>query len=223
MTEDEAYEAFLKMRWPDTGGKPICPHCGAGRPYPIASRKKFKCRAQKCRKQFSATSGTAFASRKISFSDIMGGTDIVGLVDTSINEASKHLSIQWRTAKTLLRRICEISGLAVTRSQKSNPITEQYPYSATRSADAPLYIKRISLAVSRGIPDFIRADVCQEMAVDVVLGALKECDIEISAPRYIRKIYRFHDMRFETVSLNEVVPGTTIERIDTLTYEQDAW
>lgn len=50
------------MRWPDTDGKPVCPKCGHTESYEIKARRKYECTA--CRHQFSATSGTIFASRK---------------------------------------------------------------------------------------------------------------------------------------------------------------
>jgi len=51
------------MRWPETDGKAVCPHCIDDEAYKITTRRKFKCTA--CAHQFSVTSGTIFASRKL--------------------------------------------------------------------------------------------------------------------------------------------------------------
>jgi transposase-like protein len=67
--DDEAYRTFCKLRWPESNGSPICPRCECGRAYHLSKRRKFKCPA--CHHQFSVTSGTIFACRKLSFVDLL--------------------------------------------------------------------------------------------------------------------------------------------------------
>lgn len=69
LSDDEARVQFEKIRFADNGGEPYCPHCGFATVYRYAKRGLFKCKF--CEKQFSATSGTTFHSRKMSFSDIL--------------------------------------------------------------------------------------------------------------------------------------------------------
>src|SRR5437762_1745883 len=62
MTDTEAETTFRQMRWGDTGGAAVCPHCGGVDPYEFRRAKgalRFECRA--CGKDFSLTSGTLFA------------------------------------------------------------------------------------------------------------------------------------------------------------------
>ncbi len=65
MTEGEAETAFRKIRWQDTSGEPVCPHCGgldaynARRPSGLL---RFRCK--QCGKDFTITSGTLFAAHK---------------------------------------------------------------------------------------------------------------------------------------------------------------
>ena len=40
--EDGAYETFCKLRWTETAGEPICPHCGGLNAYKITTRRRFK-------------------------------------------------------------------------------------------------------------------------------------------------------------------------------------
>jgi hypothetical protein len=68
--EAAAYRRFRRLRWPDTGGEPVCPVCGCLDVYTLSTRRRFKCAA--CHRQFSVTSGTIFASRKLSFVDLLG-------------------------------------------------------------------------------------------------------------------------------------------------------
>lgn len=72
--EDKAYATFCRLRWPETEGAPVCPRCGGLNAYAITTRRKFKCRA--CLHQFSVTSGTIFASRKLAFVDLCGAIAI---------------------------------------------------------------------------------------------------------------------------------------------------
>jgi transposase-like protein len=72
--EEDAYRFLEDLRW---SGEPVCPHCGADRPYFLkardgerrtrtgstSQRRVWKCRA--CRKQFSVLTGTIFHGTKI--------------------------------------------------------------------------------------------------------------------------------------------------------------
>ena len=71
---DNAYETFKRLRWPATDGEPVCPHCGSLAHYTTA-RRRFACKD--CRKQYSVTSGTIFASRKMAFVDLLAAICIV--------------------------------------------------------------------------------------------------------------------------------------------------
>lgn len=66
--EDTAYRVFCLIRWPDTEGRPICVRCTQANCWEIR-RRCFKCRA--CRREFSVTTGTVFACRKMTFRDIL--------------------------------------------------------------------------------------------------------------------------------------------------------
>src|SRR5687768_172072 len=72
--EDKAYETFKRLRWPATKGEPVCPACGSVECYTTA-RRRFACKD--CRKQYSVTSGTIFASRKMAFVDLLAAICIV--------------------------------------------------------------------------------------------------------------------------------------------------
>ena len=67
-TDDDCRGFLQSMRWPNG---PICPRCGADRPYRINRRSRtknivtrlLKCRS--CKRQFSATVGTVFQDSSI--------------------------------------------------------------------------------------------------------------------------------------------------------------
>jgi len=65
MTETEAEEMFRKIRWSETDGAPVCPHCGGIDAYSArrpSGLLRFRCK--QCGKDFSITSGTLFAAHK---------------------------------------------------------------------------------------------------------------------------------------------------------------
>ena len=74
MGEAKAYETFRQLRWPETEGDAVCPRCGCAETYEISTRRRFKCVG--CYHQFSVTSGTIFASRKLSFTDLLAAITI---------------------------------------------------------------------------------------------------------------------------------------------------
>jgi len=52
---------FVRARWQDNGGKPYCPECGNLDVLSIR-RRRYRCTARECRREFSATSGTTLAN-----------------------------------------------------------------------------------------------------------------------------------------------------------------
>lgn len=71
MSDDEAYEAFCNLRWVNTDGQPEFLRCGCVGAYNMRTCKKFKCKAREYQHQFSVTSGTIFASRKLPVRDCL--------------------------------------------------------------------------------------------------------------------------------------------------------
>ena len=107
MGEDAAYQTFCHLRWPETEGEAVCPRCGCVETYNIATRRKFKCVA--CHHQFSVTSGTIFASRKLSFTDLLAAIVIFvnGAKGISALQASRDLDVQYKTAFVLFHKLRE--------------------------------------------------------------------------------------------------------------------
>ncbi|WP_239805154.1 IS1595 family transposase [Croceicoccus hydrothermalis] len=107
MTEERAYSTFCELRWPETDGEAICPRCGCTEAYHISTRRKFKCVA--CHHQFSVTSGTIFASRKMSFGDLLAAIVIFvnGAKGIAALQLSRDLDCQYKTAFVLTHKLRE--------------------------------------------------------------------------------------------------------------------
>ena len=107
MGEDKAYDTFRQMRWPETDGEAVCPRCGCVEAYEISTRRRFKCVG--CHHQFSVTSGTIFASRKLSFTDLLAAIVIFvnGAKGVSALQVSRDLDVQYKTAFVLSHKLRE--------------------------------------------------------------------------------------------------------------------
>jgi transposase-like protein len=105
--EEAAHDTFCKMRWPETEGEAICPECGCFETYKITTRRKFKCKA--CHRQFSVTSGTIFASRKMAFVDLLAAICIIvnAAKGLSMVQLSRDLDCQYKTAFVLAHKLRE--------------------------------------------------------------------------------------------------------------------
>ena len=107
MSEVEARTAFRQIRWTETEGEPICPECGCVDHYDLKTRQVYKCKG--CAKQFSITSGTIFASRKLQVRDILAAIAIFinGAKGYSALQLSRDLSVDYKTAFVLLHKVRE--------------------------------------------------------------------------------------------------------------------
>lgn len=119
MSEDQAYAHFVSVRFADNGGVPFCAWCGHLDVYSIPTRKKWKCAAKECRKQFSATSRTIFAHRKLPYQDIL--LAIAHFVNAAKGLSAIHLSLKicvsYKTAFVLQHKFRE--ALATEQNRHS--------------------------------------------------------------------------------------------------------
>lgn len=105
--EEAAYRRFCSLRWPETDGAPICPACGCIDVYDLSTRRRYKCAA--CYRQFSVTSGTIFASRKLPFVDLLAAICLVvnAAKGLSAVQLSRDLDVQHKTAFVLMHKLRE--------------------------------------------------------------------------------------------------------------------
>lgn len=105
--EEAAYRRFRRLRWPETEGAPVCPICGCLDAYELGARRRFKCAA--CHRQFSVTSGTIFASRKLGFVDLLAAICLVANAAKGMSalQLARDLSVQPKTAFVLIHKLRE--------------------------------------------------------------------------------------------------------------------
>lgn len=105
--EDAARETFKRLRWHETNGEPVCPACGCVEAKQIKGRITYRCTG--CNKQFSITSGTIFASRKMAYVDLLAAICIFANAVKGIAalQLSRDLDCQYKTAYVLSHKIRE--------------------------------------------------------------------------------------------------------------------
>lgn len=110
LSDDEAYSHFKALRFSENHGEPFCPNCGCTAVYEFKSRRIFKCKG--CEKQFSATSGTIFASRKLDVRTILAAIAIFvnGAKGYSALQLSRDLDVQYKTAFVMAHKLREVLG-----------------------------------------------------------------------------------------------------------------
>lgn len=110
LSDDEAYETFKAIRWASNGGEAVCPRCGCVEVYSYRARRIFKCKG--CEAQFSVTTDTIFASRKMSIRDLLAAIAIFvnGAKGISALQLSRDLDCQYKTAFVLAHKLREAMG-----------------------------------------------------------------------------------------------------------------
>lgn len=119
MGDDDAYAAFKAVRFADNGGEPFCPHCGIDAIYEFRARRIFKCKG--CEKQFTLTSGTIFANRKLSYRDILTviALFVNGANGCSALRISRDLNISYKSAWVMLHKL----RVVMAAIQNAAPLT----------------------------------------------------------------------------------------------------
>jgi len=116
MSDSGVTNVFLRLRWPETDGKPVCPGCGCMICYACprpTNHLRWRCKA--CRGDFSITSGTLFAWHKLplrtyllavaAFCNEVKGKSMLAL--------SRELDVQYKTAFVLAHKLREAMASSV--------------------------------------------------------------------------------------------------------------
>jgi transposase-like protein len=99
LSEDAAHKMLCELRWENTDGAPVCPHCGCPDVYTYWCRRVFKCKA--CHRQFSATSGTLLAYRKLPFRILLMALSLFVNAAKGLSRLQLNLGLHAKTAFVL--------------------------------------------------------------------------------------------------------------------------
>ena len=124
MTDEQAETMFAAIRWTETAGKAVCPHCGCPTCYEARRPNgalRFRCKA--CRKDFSLTSGTLFAFHKMPLRTYLAAIVIFcnEVKGKSALALSRDLDVQYKTAFVLAHKLREAMSTEVRGHQLGGP------------------------------------------------------------------------------------------------------
>ncbi|HEX5328329.1 MAG TPA: hypothetical protein VFW75_16870 [Acetobacteraceae bacterium] len=96
-------------------------------------------------------------------------------------------------------------------------IVLRYPYLGSGTVRSDDLLEKINGIVPRGMPEHIRADVCQEMIADILVGDLAVADAEKFLRRYISRAW---GDGFKTISLDAPIRDTDLRMMDTISADR---
>ena len=110
LSDAEVEDVFLRLRWPNTGGKPVCPDCCCAICYACrrpSGQLRWRCKA--CRHDFSITSGTLFAWHKLPLRTYLLAVVVFcnEVKGKSMLALARDLDVQHKTAFVLAHKLRE--------------------------------------------------------------------------------------------------------------------
>lgn len=110
------------------------------------------------------------------------------------NDESGHLRRPWRTAEWYAER----------RAARPvfKPLTEFYPYVTTENDQEHEFLLAIEKLVPKSLPNWARADICQDMIVAVLTGEATLDNIRDAVPRYIKWFFAKEPSKYGDLSLD---------------------
>lgn len=148
MSDTEAETMFRQVRWSETDGAPVCPHCGSLNAYDCRrpnGAPRFRCR--ECGKDFSITSGTLFASHKLPLRGYLAAVAIFcnEVKGKSMLAMSRDLGLSYKTAFVLCHKMRE----AMAEEMKGRQIGDDRPEAEVDGAAFGGYVKPANLREDR--------------------------------------------------------------------------
>lgn len=115
LSDDAAYALFKDIRWSENDSNPVCPKCGHKHCWSFKTRKIYKCK--NCEKQFSITSGTVFANRKLPIKDYLLAIAIFVNAHKGLSalQLGRDLGVQYKTAFVMAHKIRESLGADIQK------------------------------------------------------------------------------------------------------------
>jgi transposase-like protein len=167
MKDADAEMAFRRIRWANTNGELVCPHCGGVDAYDCRRLKgapRFRCRA--CVKDFTITSGTLFASHKLPLRCYLAAIALFcnEVKGKSALALSRELSVSYKCAFVLLHKLRE----AMAAELKGRTIGGEGKVAEVDAGYFVGYVKPANLKPHRANRRFIENQSGKRKAVVVI-------------------------------------------------------
>src|ERR1700730_16302971 len=167
MTDADAEMTFRCIRWADTNGEPVCSHCGGVDAYDCRRLKgapRFRCRA--CKKDFTLTSGTLFASHKLPLRGYLAAIAIFcnEVKGKSMLAMSRDIGVSYKCAFVLCHKLRE----AMAEEMKGRTLGGNGKVAEIDGGYFGGYRKPANLAENRGDRRLARYQTGKRKAVVVI-------------------------------------------------------
>jgi len=142
--EQVCIDTISRMRWPNG---PVCPKCGHGEHYYLATQKRWKCK--KCSKQFSVKVGTIFEDSPITLDKWLAALWMLVNCKNGISsyEVGRNLGLTQKSAWFVLHRLRlalqEKSLIKLGGSQKEVEVDETFIGGKARHMHKDVHERRI--------------------------------------------------------------------------------
>jgi transposase-like protein len=229
MGDRDALMAFQIIRFPNTHGIPTCPHCQSKDPYET-NRQVRRWRCAHCGKDFSLTSGTMLHGRKLGFRSYLALLAVT--LDkhrfNSLLRFSKETGIDYKTTWNRVRQmraaVTNSNGCTVpfslldreTFQQRFNVVAQwlgqlrpppsemNWPYldddkKDSNGADLLLFVNN---HIPRGLPDYLRADIAQDIILAILEGQTTREQISLDARKYILQVFQQYPWKYKWISFD---------------------
>jgi transposase-like protein len=115
MSDRGAENVFARLRWPTTDGRPCCPKCGCLTCQDFRRGEIARWRCKACGADFSVTSGTLFAWRKLPLKTYLLAIAVFcnEVKGKSMLALSRELGVQYKTAFVLAHKLREAMASAL--------------------------------------------------------------------------------------------------------------
>jgi hypothetical protein len=84
-------------------------------------------------------------------------------------------------------------------------------------------LRKVNAVVPHGLQPSVRADMCQDLIVNILAGGFAEDDLDLPQPELAQRIWKLAPARYNERSIHEVIAGDDWTIMDTLADEGRDW
>lgn len=221
--DSETARRYLEEQaWPDGA---VCAHCGAQDNVELKGLSTrpglYSCR--KCRGHFTVTLKTVFHGTHVPLHRWLQVTAALEKTTATVREIGNAIGTTYVTAwrmRKIIRPDIKYGGRSTGRRDALC-----YPFMPVTKRHIPDHelLRLINDAVPRNIPEDRRADICQELAIAVLIGDVDTANLSASWEPMFHKVYKMHPTKWAPLSLDAPMGDTDLRLLDTLSEEDSIW
>ena len=120
----------------------------------------------------------------------------------------RHRRAPWRTPEWFAERKWREIELKQLNKLQTQPLTKFYPYITDVPTEEHYLLLQVDALVPKGLKPDMRADICQEMLVDIYCGNKTIADLRESINFYVKQFFKQNHI-WRSVSIDAPVFGNT--------------